>query len=228
MHDLGGAHGFGPVAHTPEEPPFEHEWQRLVFGIESACLQGGVLNLHEIRYATELMDPVAYLTSNYYEHWLAGVEAPLVEKGLFDWEEIDRRTDHFLAKPDRGTLDPQREQTPPARTGEAGAPDASKERLTAPRFRVGDSVVTRKDHPRGHTRLPRYARGRVGIIERVGDPFELPDVVAHGLGARIERTYQVRFEGTELWGDAAEPGTAVCLDVWDSYIEPAEREAAPR
>jgi nitrile hydratase len=84
---------------------------------------------------------------------------------------------------------------------------------------VGDAVVTRNVHPTGHTRLPRYARGKRGVIERLHGPHVFPDANAHGLGEQPQPLYTVRFEARELWGESAEPRQTVTLDLWDSYLE---------
>lgn len=86
---------------------------------------------------------------------------------------------------------------------------------------MGDAVVTRNIHPVGHTRLPRYARGKPGTIHRAHGAQTFPDTNAHGLGEQPQPLYNVRFAGRELWGDAAEPGLVIYLDLWDSYLDPA-------
>jgi hypothetical protein len=82
-------------------------------------------------------------------------------------------------------------------------------------------VRTRNIHPRGHTRLPRYARGKLGQIERCHGAHVFPDTNAHGLGEQPQPLYTVRFAARELWGDAAEGRQSVSLDLWESYLEPA-------
>ena len=76
-------------------------------------------------------------------------------------------------------------------------------------------------HPLGHTRLPRYARGHAGTIERDQGVFPLPDTNAAFQGENPQHVYSVRFEARELWGDQAKPQDLVYLDLWDSYLEPA-------
>ena len=88
-------------------------------------------------------------------------------------------------------------------------------------FRAGDRVRTRNMHPQHHTRLPRYARGKTGVIEAVRDGFVLPDTNAHGQGENPEWVYTVAFDGRELWGDGADPALTVSIDAWESYLEPA-------
>jgi nitrile hydratase subunit beta len=105
--------------------------------------------------------------------------------------------------------------------GRVADPSAARAVARAPRFAVGDAVRTRNLHPAGHTRLPGYARGKRGTVVLVQGGWVLPDTSAHDLGEHPEHAYAVRFEGSELWGDAAEPGTCVHLDCFESYLEPA-------
>jgi nitrile hydratase len=90
-----------------------------------------------------------------------------------------------------------------------------------PQFALGDRVLTRCDAPPGHTRLPRYARGKLGVIERVHGSYIFPDSHAHGQGEQPHALYSVRFEGADLWGVSAEPRAPVHLDLWERYLEPA-------
>jgi nitrile hydratase len=82
-------------------------------------------------------------------------------------------------------------------------------------------VVARNVHPVGHTRLPRYVRGRRGVIHRFQGVYVTPDTLAHGQGEQAQPMYSVRFEADELWSASAEPRGAVYLDLWESYLEPA-------
>lgn len=90
-----------------------------------------------------------------------------------------------------------------------------------PRFKPGDRVRTRNMHPIGHTRLPRYARGRIGVIDRDHGVFVFPDAHAAGLGKVPQHCYSVRFSAQELWGPAASPREFVYVDLFDDYLEPA-------
>jgi nitrile hydratase len=83
-------------------------------------------------------------------------------------------------------------------------------------------VVTRNVHPTGHTRLPRYARGKRGRIEREHGVHPFPDTNAQGLGPRPQTVYGVRFEAAELWGGSADGRGAVHLDLWEGYLEREE------
>jgi nitrile hydratase len=87
------------------------------------------------------------------------------------------------------------------------------------RFTVGDPVVTRNMNPLGHTRLPRYARAKRGIIERTHGAQVFADANASGRGEDPQWLYTVRFTGAELWGDDADPTVVVSIDAWESYLE---------
>ena len=89
------------------------------------------------------------------------------------------------------------------------------------KFRPGDGVVTRNINPVGHTRLPRYARGKRGVIDRHHGVFIFPDAHAAGKGKCPQNLYSVRFTARELWGAEASPDEAVYLDLWDDYLDPA-------
>jgi len=222
IHDLGGMQGFGRVEREPDEPVFHAEWEKSVFVMNLAALDQRLFNMDEFRHGVERMGAASYLATGYYEHWLASVETLLVEKGVVTREELEGRIATLRANPD--TPRPARED--PAllarmlrmiRRG-TGAPSESS---PAALFGAGSHVVTRNAHPRGHTRLPRYARGRRGVIDRFHGVFTFPDASAHGLGRQPQPLYSVRFDARELWGDSAEPHERVSLDLWESYLEPA-------
>ena len=88
-------------------------------------------------------------------------------------------------------------------------------------FAAGDRVRVRNLHPHGHTRAPRYVRGRAGVVDRDHGVFVFPDTHAHGRGESPQHVYSVRFEGAELWGEAYAGREAVYADLWDDYLEPA-------
>ena len=76
-------------------------------------------------------------------------------------------------------------------------------------------------NPAGHTRLPRYARGKTGVIERVHGCHVFADVHATGAGEDPQWLYTVRFTGTELWGPDGDPRSEVSIDAFEPYLEPA-------
>ncbi len=91
----------------------------------------------------------------------------------------------------------------------------------AARFKAGQRVHARNINPIGHTRLPRYARGKLGTVERDHGVFVFPDTNAHFLGEKPQHLYSVRFAARELWGGAAAPRDAVHVNLWDDHLEPA-------
>ncbi|HUG36265.1 MAG TPA: nitrile hydratase subunit beta [Candidatus Limnocylindrales bacterium] len=230
VHDVGGMHGFGPVEREANEPVFHGRWEAAVVAIMRAAGRRGFYNIDEFRHGIERMDPAHYLGSSYYEHWLDGIARILVEKNVVAADDLDTRTAFFQARPDA--------PAPAAVTGAlpprvSGNPDwiqsAVRESSERPRFAPADPVVTRRFHPTGHTRLPRYARGKRGVIHRVHGVHVFPDTNAHGLGETPQPLYSVQFTGAELWGESAEPHQLVHLDLWESYLLPEDRtgSAAP-
>ena len=201
MHDLGGVQGFGPVSVEANEPVFHAQWERRAFRLSTAAMLGGYV--HGLRHAIERMDPVWYLSSPYYEHWLTAVATGLVETGVIERTELDERlgAPFDVANPVRA-----------ARLPDPGVSSAVH------RFAIGDLVRVREWHPLGHTRAPRYVQGKHGTVVRLDGVFSVPDVEYHCDGTREEPTYSVRFESLVLWG---EPGDPVHVDMWESYLEPA-------
>ncbi len=204
IHDLGGMDGFGPVEVEPSEPVFHQAWEGIVFGLLAAMSAQRVSNTHAFRHAIERMEPLHYLSSTYYEHWLTAAATLLAEKGVITPAEIEAKAGGAvpLSRPVR--LSPARVTTP--------SPDT-------PRFSIGSPVVVRNIHPLGHTRCPRYVRGRRGVVTRVDGRFPLPDVAAHTAARVNQHTYSVRFDARELWGEAADEAAAVYVDLWESYLE---------
>ena len=202
VHDMGGMHGFGAVVTQKDEPVFHSGWEGKVRAMMNRTL-GRYYNLDEFRHAIERMPPDAYLRASYYEKWLGAVETLLIEKGVITRDELES------GRPSRPapSPNPQREAPP---------------ELVA-RFQPGDRIVTRNVHPKGHTRLPRYARGKHGVVRTVNGPFLLPDSNAHGKGDDWQACYAIEFSARELWGDPAPAGDRVCIDLWESYLVPDEK-----
>jgi len=205
VHDMGGMDGFGAVVAGAAEPVFHADWERRVFGLTLATSAGGLGSVDAFRFAIERIPPECYLAATYYERWLTALATRLVERGVVTRAELDARTGgpFPLARP-AGALEP-----PPVA-------DAADE----PRFGVGDTVRVRNAHPRGHTRCPRYVRGRRGTVVRVDGRFALPDAAARDDVARPPRewSYGVRFAARELWGDDASAADAIHVDLWQSYL----------
>jgi len=214
--DLGGMMGFGPVAAEADEPWFHAQWERRAFAVTLAAGATGAWNLDMSRHARESLHPAEYLGSSYYEIWIKGAEKLVVQTGLVTPEEL--KAGHAIVPPLTVARVLKAEDVGAALA--RGGPAERTARAPA-RFAAGDHVATRNMHPSGHTRLPRYARGKRGIIERVNGVFVFPDSNAHGRGEDPQWLYTVRFTGAELWGADADPALAVSIDAWESYLEHA-------
>lgn len=218
-HDLGGMHGFGRINAEPEaeEPVFHADWEKRVFGL---LLAAGALkkwNIDMSRFARERQHPVDYLRHSYYENWLAGLEKLLVETGLATAEELASGKASQLADE---ALRKHLLQAEEAAATVAHGSSAMMPADAPPRLRPGDRVRAHNRHPAGHTREPRYVRGRVGVIHEYHGAHVFPDLSAEGV--RVGRhLYSVRFEASELWGENANGNSAVYVDLWDDYLEPA-------
>jgi nitrile hydratase len=168
------------------------------------------------RHGIERMAPAHYLRAPYFERWLASMEVNLIDHGFLSDDEVDARIEYLRQHPETTVL-PNGDVAPGR---EKPAVNASPS-LPASRFAVGDAVVTCNTHPWGHTRLPRYARGKRGMIQRLHGAQIFPDTNAHGLGENPQPLYAVRFDARELWGESAEPRQTVSIDLWESYLKPA-------
>ena len=217
VHDLGGMAGFGPILREADEPVFHEPWERRVFGLFMALLPQGVANLDEVRHAIERMDPAHYLASSYYEHWLAALETCLVEKGSLTKEEMDAGKAKSSAGSMRTPISPD-DMLAMVRHGGSTQRQTGR---TTPRFSPGDQVVARNMNPPGHTRLPRYVRGKQGVIERVHGTFIYPDTHAHGVGEQPQPVCCVRFNAREIWGSTVPERDSLYVDLWEDYLAPA-------
>jgi nitrile hydratase subunit beta len=216
VHDMGGAHGFGPVEPEPGEPVFHADWERRAFALTLAMGATGEWNLDQSRFAREDRPPADYLRRTYYEIWLAGLERQLAERGLVDPGEVEAGRPLDAPRPVRRTL---AAEDVPKMLGRGGPTRRDVEHTA--RFAVGDRVRARNIHPPSHTRLPRYVRGRVGTVVLVHGAHVYPDVHARGEGEDPHWLYTVRFDGRELWGPDADPASAVSVDAFEPYLEPA-------
>ncbi|HEY7220051.1 MAG TPA: nitrile hydratase subunit beta, partial [Candidatus Binatia bacterium] len=158
--------------------------------------------------------PSIYLTRTYYEKWFLRNQNLLIERGLIDADEVAAgyalRPGKNLSR-GRFTLADVERVT---RRGSYGRP------AQAPaRFKIGGRVRTKNIHPATHTRLPRYARGHVGVIERLHGTHAFPDSVAAGKGDDPQWLYTVRFDAQELWGADADPKLKVSIEAFEPYLE---------
>jgi nitrile hydratase beta subunit len=214
VHDMGGQHGLGAVHYERDEPVFHEAWEGRVWALNRALAAWRKWNIDAGRHAIERLPAVDYLRMSYYERWLVRLEAQVVEYGLVTAEEA------ASGRPAAGSA----RATPPftlasaARVGNRGIA-SSHEPLVRPRYTVGQRVRARNIHPTGHTRLPRYARGKVGVITRDHGVYIFADTNAHFQGEHRQHVYSVRFTARELWGEQASPRDTVHLDLWDDHLE---------
>jgi nitrile hydratase len=215
--DLGGMMGFGPVEPEPSEPIFHADWEKRALGLTLCCGALGEWNIDISRHARESLHPADYLSSSYYEIWIKGLQKLLTARGLVSTEELAAGQKRTAAK--TTARPPLQAADVPAMLARGGPCARTLDR--APRFAVGDRVRSRNINPVGHTRLPRYARGKLGTIERCQGGFVFPDTNAHGQGEDPQWVYSVVFSGTELWGADADPTLSVAIDCWEPYLDPA-------
>ena len=214
VHDMGGMHGLGPVEPEIDEPVFHHGWEGRTHALVIASPTRG--NIDAGRHQREKIPGPQYLAMSYYQKWFASLCALLLKGGLVSGDEIAsgqaapgsaKGTPRLLAADVTKAM-----TTPSSYVREVAAP---------PAFRPGDRVRARHMNPPGHTRLPRYARGHVGVIERRHGAHVLPDSNAHGLGEDPRHLYTVCFTARELWGPDAPARDSVRLDLWEPYLERA-------
>jgi nitrile hydratase len=214
VHDMGGMHGFGKVEPDADEHPFHASWEARVLALQRALRSANAWNIDMSRDAIERQPPQRYLAASYYERWLMGLETNAVDKGLVDADEL--ATGHALRP---GRLPPR------AMTHtDLGQPQTrgsfSRPARREARFKPGDRVRMRNINPPTHTRLPRYVRGREGLIEALRGCHVYPDSVTTGRGEDPQWLYTVVFEGRELWGAHADPTVRVSVEAFEPYLEP--------
>jgi nitrile hydratase subunit beta len=213
VHDMGGMHGFGPVLAEVDEPVFHEPWERRAFALTLAMARPGGWTIDRSRHARESLPPAQYLASTYYEIWLAALERLLVGHGLVTAEEIEAGRSAVPAAPVPGILDADAVAATLAR----GSPVLRPASAPA-RFARGDRVRAQDLNPPGHTRLPRYVRGRPGIVTSIHGAHVFPDTNAHGLGEQPHWLYGVAFAARDLWGPDAGADDTVHLDLWEPYL----------
>jgi nitrile hydratase subunit beta len=208
IHDLGGMDGFGAVAHSPSEPVFRGRWEAEVLALTLLVLEETQVPGGEFRTSIERMDPAQYLSTSYYEHVLTGAATLAVNHGLASLAGLEARAGgRFpLSSP------PPAAPAPPPGDASGGSPGRARRRFTA-----GDRVRVRQFHSPGHTRCPRYVRGKAGVVIQVDGVSPLPDAEVRGLDCP-EPVYSVRFSADELWRDG-QRGASVTVSLWDSYLE---------
>ena len=213
VHDMGGMANLGEVTPETGEPVFHHAWEGRVHALTVASPTRS--NIDAGRHQRELIPGPEYLAMTYYEKWFRSLTELVVAHGYASWSEIAHgRADPGFAKATPHLL-------PDAVTARLSRRGSYLREGPAPRFAEGDRVRARNLNPPGHTRLPRYVRGREGVVVARRGDHVFPDSNAHGHGEDPQPLYTVRFTTRELWGPDASPRDSVCLDLWEPYLEPA-------
>ena len=215
-HDMGGMMGFGPVEAEKDEPVFHAAWEKRMMAMTVATGAMGAWNLDMGRHAREDRNPREYLDSSYYELWYLGLTRLLAERGLVGADEIAAAR----------SLRPGGKVARVIAAGQAAAAMArivpyTRKPSTEARFKVGAKVRAREMHPAGHTRLPRYVRGKLGTVSIVHGVHVFPDVHAHSEADAADWLYCVTFAATELWGSDADASITISTDCWEPYLDPA-------
>ena len=217
IHDMGGMHGFGEVPYEENEPVFHSPWEGRVYAMAiytPVPVPGG------FRYMIEKMDPTDYLASTYYEKWMHARTQGLLEKEVFTQAELDEKIRFFQQNPDA--------QPPQAKDADRvekalkamyKPQPADPAQPDPPKFKVGDVVRAKNMHPVGHTRLPRYCRGKQGVVDHYYDYWLVDDTPPAGEEQAIEPLYRIKFEARELWGAEAEENQFLYIDMFESYLE---------
>jgi len=211
---MGGMHGLGEIGYRRDDVAFHAAWECRVHAPVTALAAYG--KWRALRPDIEAIPAAEYLRMSYYERWLAALTARIVKSGLASRAEIER-----------GAADPKRGRAVPALTAETARTfplQTPRTELAAgiqPAFRVGQRVRGANLNATTHTRIPRYVRGRVGVVDRFRGVFALPDNEVYFLDPKPQPVYLVRFAARELWGARAAARDSVYIDLWQDYLEPA-------
>ncbi|HKC78231.1 MAG TPA: hypothetical protein VKB70_07600 [Gaiellaceae bacterium] len=90
VHDRGSWPTDAPIDRSEHEL---EDWEVLTDALLGALGSNGVLNVDEFRRGIESMPPADYEGASYYERWLYSAETILMEKGVLEPGELDRRLD---------------------------------------------------------------------------------------------------------------------------------------
>ena len=217
VHDLGGMDGFGKVKPEPEiKPPFSEVWEGRVLAMSRALGRVGAWNIDVGRHGIERLPPHIYLAATYYQKWLLRNEKLAVETGLVTAEELAAGHASTPAKALAGKV------VTPDDIADTMVRGGYERPAQAPaKFKVGDRVKALNIHPKSHTRLPRFTRGHVGVIERIQGCHVYPDsYVARG-EEDPQWLYTVVFSGPDLWGPDSDPTLEVSIEAFEPYLEAA-------
>ena len=210
VHDMGGMQGLGELRYKKHEPGFHEPWEGRVHALMAA------LDLFRgFRVEIEAIPAADYLRMSYYERWLVALNEQIVKNELVTRTEIER------GRADPGSVKATLALTPAeARETTFRTPQSELEVEVAARFQVGERVRGRDMQPTTHTRMPRYTRGKTGVVERDRGVFGLPDNEVYSLDPKPQHVYLIRFTARELWGAVGSAHDSLYIDMWDDYLEP--------
>lgn len=216
VHDMGGMHGLGPIRREQDGPVFHEQWEARAHALHTAMGAWRRWDTDSFRFKVESILALEYLRMSYYERRFTALIELMIEAGLVSAKELEEG--HAAGETSK--------QSPALTTAGVGRMFSVNRGVSRPapapaRFRAGNAVRTRNINPIHHTRLPRYARGKNGVIERLHGAWVFPDTNAQGLGKDAQHLYTVRFTARELWGETANPRDTVCVDLWGDYLEAA-------
>jgi nitrile hydratase subunit beta len=227
IHDVGGMDGFGPIQREENEPVFHEPWEGRLRAIHTlASKKHKFYHIDESRHTIEQIDPVYYMGSSYYQLWLLRTETLLMDRGVLSEEEIQLRMAQLSpGSSPRSHLEPYRKVKPLMRSTErkvviettSGAKQPNDP--IQPKFSTGTVVKAKVISPMGHTRIPRYIRGKQGIIESIHGNFILPDTKVHQGINLYQPVYRVCFKAQDLWGEDASPKDKLYIELWEDYLE---------
>jgi nitrile hydratase beta subunit len=216
IHDMGGMHGFGPVEPEPNEPVFHAAWEGRVHALQRAMGAAELWSIDGGRASLETLNPATYLASTYYQRWFLGLEKRVVSYGLVGADELAAgHSLHAAAKLPRKVTVADARKAPIRGNFERASKALAK-------FKPGDRVRTVNINPATHTRLPRYARDKEGVVEAIRGCHVYPDSAALDVhDENPQWLYTVVFTGKELWGEAADPTITVSIEAFEPYLLPA-------
>jgi len=213
VHDLGGMDGFR-VPVRDQGFALHEEWERLTWGMLLATF--GTLGLPAgNRRFIESLPAHRYLTMPYFARFLESRTKSFLDLGLVTQAELDN-PEGPIAVPRVPGFTPR---TPEQMVRLLRQEHSGQKSLVVPAaFVVGDEVVVKNDHPAGHTRVPRYVRGRRGAIVRSHGVHVFEDDVAPGTRVGPQHLYTVAFTGPELWGSRGHARDRIHVELWEIHL----------
>ena len=216
---MGGRFGDGAIQPASiKDKTFTETWHARALALTLATGSLRQFNLDMSRHARECLPPKDYCEFSYYNKWISALANLLVARGVISSAEFSDPIQKMHPLSSRKLL-----AVEVAKVLSKGAP-TSRSVEDPPKFLVGQNVKTRRAQNKfvsgGHTRLPKYAERSKGKIEICHGAHVFPDAHAHDLGEQPEHLYTVSFLASELWESPENPNDTLCVDIWESYMEP--------